>query len=345
MQRLNQVNKQFAKDTSYNGGSVGPKRDDDVVIIGMARTAMTRAKRGPQKDTGLEAMLKPCLEAVAKQSGIDKALVEDIVMGNVLNPGSAATNARMAMYMAGYPDTTCVTGINRLCSSGLQAVATVANAIRAGQISVGIGGGFESMTNANMSDQVNPNLLGEEVFECEPASNCLMPMGITSENVAAEFGVSRAQQDQLAVESHKKAAAAQAAGYLQAEITPYDTIVKDKDGNETKVRVDKDDGIRANTTLEGLGKLKPAFQKNGTTTAGNSSQVTDGASCILLARRDVATRLGCKIYGRIVSFAVAGVPPKVMGIGPAYAIPAALQNCGLSINDIDIFEINEAFAS
>ena len=121
--------------------------------------------------------------------------------------------------------------------------------------------------------------------------------------------------------------------------------MKDKDGNETKVRVDKDDGIRPTTTVAGLGKLKAAFQKGGSTTAGNSSQVTDGASCILLARRDVANRLGCRIFGRIVSFAVAGVPPKVMGIGPAYAIPAALTNCGLSINDIDIFEVNEAFAS
>ena len=324
---------------------MGPKRDDDVVIIGMARTAMTRAKRGPQKDTGLEAMLKPCLEAVAQQSGIDKALVEDIVIGNVLMPGSAATNARMAMFMAGYPETTSVTGINRLCSSGLQAVATVANAIRAGQISVGIGGGFESMSNAQMADQINPNLLGEEVFACENANNCLMPMGITSENVAAEFGVDRATQDAMAAESHRKAAAAQAAGLLQAEITPYQTIVKDKDGNETRVTVDKDDGIRADTTAAGLGKLKPAFQKGGSTTAGNSSQVTDGASCILLARRDVAKRLGCRIIGRIVGFAVAGVPPKVMGIGPAYAIPAALQNCGLTMNDIDIFEINEAFAS
>lgn len=170
-------------------------------------------------------------------------------------------------------------------------------------------------------------------------------MGITSENVAAEFGVDRLTQDTLAFESHQKAAAALKAGLLQAEITPYDTIVKDKDGNETTVRVDKDDGCRPTTTVAGLGKLRAAFQKNGTTTAGNSSQVTDGASCILLARRDVAIRQGCKIIGRIVSFATAGVPPKVMGIGPAYAIPAALERCGLSIPDIDIFEVNEAFAS
>ena len=343
MSRLAQVNNHFAKDTSYNGGSVGPKRDDDVVIIGMARTAMTRARRGPQAQTGLESMLKPCLEAVAQQSGIDKALVEDIVIGNVLNPGAAASNARMAMFMAGYPETTTVQGINRLCSSGLQAVATVANAIRAGQISIGIGGGFESMSNGNMSDQVNPNLLADAVFECENAANCLMPMGITSENVAAEFGVDRATQDQLAVDSHKKAAAA--AALLKSEITPYQTTVTDKEGNSKTVTVDRDDGVRPKTTLEGLAKLKPAFQKGGSTTAGNSSQVTDGASCILLARRDVAQRLGCRIIGRIVGFSVAGVPPKIMGIGPAYAIPAALKKCGLQISDIDVFEINEAFAS
>jgi len=149
----------------------------------------------------------------------------------------------------------------------------------------------------------------------------------------------------LAFESHKKAAHAQKQGWLNGEITPYETTVKMEDGSTKKVMVDRDDGVREETTLEGLGKLKPAFQKNGTTTAGNSSQVTDGASCILLARRDVAQKLGCKIYGRIVSFAVAGVPPQVMGIGPAFAIPAALEKCGLKIDDIDIFEINEAFAS
>ena len=118
-----------------------------------------------------------------------------------------------------------------------------------------------------------------------------------------------------------------------------------EDGSTKKIMVDKDDGVRAETTVEGLAKLKPAFQKNGTTTAGNSSQVTDGAACVLLARRDVATKLGCKIYGRIVSFAVAGVPPQVMGIGPAFAIPAALDKCGLKLDDIDVFEVNEAFAS
>ena len=343
--RLGDLNKQFKSNSNYNGGQVGPKRDDDVVIIGMARTAMTRAKKGPQRNTGIEMMLAPVLEAVAKQAGIEKSLVEDVVIGNVLAPGAGATNARMAMFLAGYPETTTCHAINRLCSSGLQSVATVANAISSGQISIGIGGGFETMSNGAMMDQVNPNLLGEAVFENELSQNCLMPMGITSENVAAEFGVTRQQQDQLAVDSHAKAAAAQKAGWLQSEITPYETVVKDKEGNETKVLVDKDDGIREGTTLEKLGKLKPAFQKGGSTTAGNSSQVTDGAACVLLARRDVAAKLGCKVYGRILSFAVAGVPPRIMGIGPAVAIPAALEKCGLRMDDIDIFEINEAFAS
>jgi acetyl-CoA acyltransferase 1 len=142
-----------------------------------------------------------------------------------------------------------------------------------------------------------------------------------------------------------KAIRAQKEGWVKKEITPYKTIVKDKDGNEKEVLVEMDDGPRATTTVEGLGKLKPAFKKGGTTTAGNSSQVTDGASAILLARRSVANKLGLKIYGRILSFATAGVPPEIMGIGPAAAIPVALNKAGLAIKDIDIFEVNEAFAS
>ena len=172
-----------------------------------------------------------------------------------------------------------------------------------------------------------------------------MPMGITSENVAEKYKISREKQDQLAVESHQKAARAIKEGWLQKEITPYKTSIKDKDGNEKEVLVNVDDGVRDSTTLEGLMKLKPAFKKDGTTTAGNSSQTTDGAAAVLLARRDVAKKLGLKIYGRIVSFAVSGVPPEIMGIGPAFAIPDALKKAGLKVDDIDVFEVNEAFAS
>jgi len=345
VQRLSTINKHFVPNSNFNGGQVGPKRDDDVVIIGLARTAMTRAKKGPQKDTGVEAMLKPVLEDVVKKAGIEKSLVEDVVIGNVLQGGAGSTTSRMGMYLAGYPDTTCVQGINRLCSSGLQAVATVANAIRGGEISIGIGGGVESMSNYSMTGAIQPELISEQTFEHPKANTCLMPMGITSENVAKQFGVGREEQDQLAVSSHQKAAHSLKMGWSQSEITPYHTVIKDKDGNEKTVLVDRDDGCRPQTTMATLGKLKPAFQKGGSTTAGNSSQMTDGAAVVLLARRDVANQLGCKILGRMVSFAVAGVPPEVMGIGPAFAIPAALEKSGLKMDDIDIFEINEAFAS
>lgn len=198
-----------------------------------------------------------------------------------------------------------------------------------------------------MDAVVDPNILSNDVFEVEGARNCLMNMGMTAENVAQQFKVSRQDQDQLAVESNKKAAAAQKAGWFAKEITPYESIVKDEEGNEKKIIVDKDDGIREDTTLETLKKLKPAFTKeaHGSVTAANSSQVTDGAAAVLLARRDVAKKLGLKIHGRFIGFAVAGCPPEIMGIGPAVAIPPALKKAGLTMNDIDVFEINEAFAS
>ena len=201
------------------------------------------------------------------------------------------------------------------------------------------------MSSGDMMGAVDPNNLSPQVFEHDKAQKCLMPMGMTSENVAEQFKVTREKQDQMAVESHAKAVKAQKAGLLMKEITPYKTTVKDKEGNEKEVLVDRDDGMRDGTTMEGLSKLKPAFKKDGTTTAGNSSQVTDGAAAVLLARRDVAKKLGLKIYGRILAFSVAGVPPEIMGIGPAYAIPQCLKKAGLEMKDIDVFEVNEAFAS
>lgn len=196
-----------------------------------------------------------------------------------------------------------------------------------------------------MTNMVDPGAVSDMVFEHPEANKCLMPMGITSENVVAKYGITREQQDRMAFESHQKAAHAQKNGWSKDEITVYETTVTDKDGNEKKVLVDRDCGVRPETTMEGLAKLKPAFKKGGSTTAGNSSQVTDGAAVVLLARRSVAKKLGLPIRGRIVSYAVAGVPPEVMGIGPAVAIPAALENAGLQIKDIDVWEVNEAFAS
>ena len=343
--RLQLLENHLSNNQTFNQGNVAPKSDDDVVIVSFARTAMTKAKKGSQKDTAPEAMLAPVLKAVVQKAGIDPKLVDDVCIGNVLQPGAGAHTSRMSMFLAGFPDSVSLQGLNRQCSSGLQAVMSIANAIRARQIDIGIGGGVESMSLFAMDGVVDPNIISPDVFENEGARNCLMNMGMTAENVAEKYKISRQDQDQMAVESNKKAAAAQKNGWFAQEITPYETIIKDKDGNEKKIIIDKDDGIREDTTLEGLSKLKPAFKKGGSVTAANSSQVTDGAAAVLLTRRDVAKKLGLKVEGRILGFAVAGCPPEIMGIGPAVAIPPALKKAGLAIKDIDVFEINEAFAS
>jgi len=201
------------------------------------------------------------------------------------------------------------------------------------------------MSMFSMQGMIDPETISDAAFEHPEAQLCMMSMGITSENVAEKYGITRGQMDAMAVESHRKAAHAQKMGWSQKEITPYETIVKDKEGNEKTVMVDRDCGVRVGTTLETLGKLKPAFKKGGATTAGNSSQVTDGAAVSLLARRSHAKKLGLPIKGRILGFKAVGVPVDYMGVGPAVAIPAVLKQCGLEVKDIDSFEINEAFAS
>ncbi|KAF6098398.1 acetyl-CoA acyltransferase 1 [Phyllostomus discolor] len=200
----------------------------------------------------------------------------------------------------------------------------------------------ESMS---MADMQNPGNITSRLVEKEKARDCLIPMGITSENVAERFGISREKQDAFALASQQKAARAQSKGCFQDEIVPVTTTVYDDKGMERRVTVAQDEGIRPSTTMEGLAKLKPAFKDGGSTTAGNSSQVSDGAAAILLARRSKAEELGLPILGILRSYAVVGVPPDIMGIGPVYAIPVALQKAGLTVNDVDIFEINEAFAS
>ena len=346
VQRLQTLAQHIEPNKTYNVGKVLPKSDDDVVIVSYARTAMTKAKKGAQRDTAPEAMLAPVLKAVVQKSGVDPKLIDDVCIGNVLQPGAGAHTSRIAMFLAGLPDTASLQAVNRQCSSGLQAVMNIANSIRAGQINFGIAGGVESMSLFSMEAVVDPNILSQDVFEVEGARNCLMNMGTTAENVAEKYKVTRDEQDQLAVESNQKAARAQKEGWSAKEITVYETIVKDKDGNETKIKVDMDDGVRIETTMESLKKLKPAFKKQGgSVTAGNSSQVTDGAAAILLTRRDLAKKFGLRVEGRVLGYAVAGCPPEIMGIGPAVAIPPALKKAGLTVNDVDVFEINEAFAS
>lgn len=232
--------------------------------------------------------------------------------------------------------------VNRQCSSGLQALADVASAIESGYYSIGIAGGIETMTKNPMAweGSINPRL------ESHPkAFSCLLPMGITSENVAAKFGITREQQDLFAVRSHARAAMASQSGRFKDEIVPVKTKVKDANGELKDVVISQDDGIRPKTSMQSLAKLKPAFKADGSTTAGNSSQVTDGASAVLAMRRSEAVRRGLPILGVWRSFAVVGVDPAIMGIGPAVAIPAAVEKAGLSIKDISLYELNEAFAS
>lgn len=343
--------------TIVEGTSVGVKHDDDVVIVAALRTPICRARKGGFKDTLPEELLASVLKSVIEKTKINPAVVDDIQVGNVLPPGGGATVARMAMLYAGFPDTSSISTVNRQCSSGLQAVHYIAASIQNGTIDIGIGAGVESMTKGYGAGAM-PAEQSDKVTSLEAAADCLLPMGITSENVAKEYGVSRAKQDQLAAASHQKAAHAWKSGWFSEEVVPVATQVFDKEGNSKPVTIKFDDGIRPDTTFESLSKLRPAFSESGTTTAGNASQVSDGAAAVLLMKRSKAKELGLPVLGKFVSFAVAGVPPRIMGVGkiryfqlffnskgPAYAIPKALSKAGIAIDQVDVFEINEAFAS
>jgi len=365
MQRLQTISRHVtrgelnAEPTFASAGAA--KADDDVVICCAVRTAIAKGKKGGFKDTPTEDMLAPLFKEVVARTKLDPKAVGDVQIGNVGLPGAGALTGRIAQLLGGIPVSVPFSVVNRQCSSGLQAVANIAANIKAGVIDVGIAGGVESMTQTGMQAPDMASLNQEVVSaamtrmgggtvegidaDVDVASTCMTPMGITSENVAERWSISRERQDQLAVDSHAKAAAAQKAGLFDSEIVPVHAKVKAKDGSVTDVLVNKDEGPRGETTLESLSKLKPAFKKDGSTHAGNASQVSDGASLVLLARRSEATKLGLPILARMRSYAVVGVEPLVMGIGPAYAIPAALDKAGLTVDDVDIFEINEAFAS
>lgn len=256
----------------------------------------------------------------------------------------------MAANHVGVPTTTSFSTVNRACASGLSAITSIANSIAVGQIDVGIAGGMESMTR-NYGSRAIPTELWPELRESpvKEAKDCIMSMGITSENVAERYGVSRADQDAFAAQSQLRAAAAQAAGRFDEEIVPVTTrwIEPETPENVKEVTVTKDDGIRASTTVEKLASMKPAFKANGTSTAGNSSQVSDGASAALMMRRSTATALGLEkhIIGKWAGTQVVGCQPDEMGVGPAVAIPKLLEYTGLSTSDINLWEINEAFAS
>lgn len=342
------MNQEISPSTRSSGKGAAYHRtvalEDDVVIVAACRTAICKSKRGGFKDTLPEDLLAPVLKALIEKTDLNPAEVGDIVVGTVLAPGShRAIECRMAALYAGFPDIVPIRTVNRQCSSGLQAVADVAASIKSGFYEIGIGAGLESMTIDKMDwiQKVNPR-----VESSAKVRDCLLPMGITSENVAERYGVTRQEQDQAAVTSHKRAAAAIASGKFKDEIIPVSTkIVALESGEEKLITISVDDGIRPNTNTTDLAKLKPVFKNNGTTTAGNASQISDGAAAVLLMKRSLATQKGFPILGVFRSFAAIGVDPAVMGIGPAVAIPAAVKSAGLQLGDIDLFEINEAFAS
>ncbi|KAJ3037683.1 3-ketoacyl-CoA thiolase, peroxisomal [Rhizophlyctis rosea] len=334
LRRVENIASQLTSGVS-GGKAHAPKSPDDIVIVAALRTPMCKGGKGAFKETHPEYLLASSLKSIIEKTGINPAAVEDIQVGNVLMPGAGVTTSRMAALFAGYPDSTALSAVNRQCSSGLTTCANIASAIAAGYIDIGIGAGVESMS-MYYGPGAMPTDLSPEILNYGPAADVLITMGQTSENVAAEFRISREEQDKFALRSHNLAAKAQQEGLFDEEIVP----VTLPDGTV----VTKDDGIRP-TTLENLAKLRPAFGKNGTTTAGNASQITDGAASVLLMRRSTAEKLGYRPLARWLGFSVIGVPPRIMGIGPEKAIPAVLKQVGLSQSEVGVFEINEAFAS
>ncbi|KAL0578608.1 hypothetical protein V5O48_003399 [Marasmius crinis-equi] len=344
---MNRIKQVAAHLTGTSGvAALERKSPDDVVVTMAIRSPLCKARRGGFKDARTDELLLEMFKAShsISHSKVDPSTIGDICVGVVLAPDSVY-HARGAALAAGIPETVPVQTINRFCSSGLMAITTISNQIRCGQIEVGLAVGVESMSE-------NPDKGGpsqSELVSCNAAAaDCPKPMGWTSENVAADFSVTREEQDEFAALSHQRAEHADKAGYFAKEIVPFTVFQKDAaTGEKRQVVVSKDDGIRPGTTKEKLSKIKSAFPQwgNSTTTGGNASQITDGAAAVMLMTRRKAEELGLKILGKHVSTAVVGLPPRIMGIGPVYAIPAVLQNVGITQNDVDLFEVNEAFAS
>lgn len=283
-------------------------------------------------------------QGVKERSNLDLANVEEIVFGNVLEP-NANYISRGAALAAGFPDTTATSIASRWCSSGLLAIQSVANQISSGGIDVGLAVGVECMSQT--PDGGAPKF-GSKITSHPVAKDIQMPMGWTSENLAGDFGISRKEQDDWAAESSQKAEKSQKAGWPKDEIYPLTVQFKDPKTGEVKTVVaDRDDGVRYGTTAEGLGKIRQAFPQwaPSTTTGGNASQITDGAACLLMMKRETAQRLGQPILAKYVASVVAGLPPRIMGAGPTIAVPKLLNKLGVSADDVDIWEINEAFGS
>jgi len=319
----------------------------EAVIVSIARTAVGRAKRGSLAQTRAEDLGKTVLNAVVERApGLSKGDVEDIIIGCAMPEGEQGLNfARIMAQYAGFPVSVPALTINRFCASGLQSIAFAADRIMLGEADVVIAGGVESMSHVPMAGfrpSPHPQIVSD-------LPGVYMAMGHTAEQVAKQFNISREDQDRFAANSHRKAAAALASGKFEDEIVPLETKLRHVDERgqlvEHAIVFDRDEGVRPDTSEEVLAKLKPAFAARGTVTAGNASQTSDGAAAAVVMSRTRAEQLGLKPLATFRAFAVAGVAPEVMGIGPVEAIPKALKRAGIEIDQVDLFEINEAFAS
>ena len=326
------------------------KQIQDAYIVAATRTPVGKAPRGVFRNTRPDEMLAHVLRAVVAQvPGIDPTRIDDAIIGCAMPEGEQGMNvARIGLLLAGLPNVIAAQTINRFCSSGLQAVAMAADQIRLGHSDLMLAGGTESMSMVPMMG--NKVAMSPQVFAKDENIAIAYGMGITAEKVAEEWKVSREDQDAFAVASHRKALAAQAAGEFKAEISPYQVISRQPvvGSNTVKLRellVEHDEGPRADTSLEGLARLRPVFRNGGSVTAGTSSQMSDGAGAVMLASEKAIKEYGLTPLARFVSFSVAGVRPEVMGIGPIAAIPKALKQAGLNQDQLDWIELNEAFAA
>jgi acetyl-CoA acyltransferase len=318
----------------------------EAVIVSAARTAVGKAPKGTLRGVHPADLAATAIKAVVEQApGLDPKQIDDVIIGCAMPEAEQGMNmARLALLRAGLPNEVPGQTVNRFCSSGLQTIALAAQQIMAGMGDAIVAGGAESMSMVPMAGHhfaPNPALaeLNPDVY---------LGMGLTAENLVQQYGISREEQDAFALRSHQRAVAAQDAGRFTLEIVPIEVenvwFENDKQQRETTV-FDADEGPRRDTSPQALAKLRPVFAANGTVTAGNSSQTSDGAAAVLVMSRDKADALGLTPLARFVSFAVAGVPPEIMGIGPVAAVPKALQMAGLTLDQIDLIELNEAFAA
>lgn len=321
----------------------------EAVLVSSVRTAVGKAFKGTLRATRPDDLAAVAIrEAVARVPGLEPREIEDVILGCAMPEAEQGMNvARIASLRAGLPVEAAAITVNRFCASGLQAIAMAAERILLGHSEVIVAGGTESMSLIPMGGhKISPN-----PWLMDHYPDAYLGMGLTAENLARKYGITREDADWFSYESHQKALAAIRAGKFRDEIVPVEvtwTEVNGADGNRprtTKVFFDTDEGPRADTTLEALAKLKPAFHVRGTITAGNASQMSDGAAAAVVMSAERASALGAKPLARFVAYAVAGCPPEEMGIGPVFAIPKALKMAGLKLEQIDVIELNEAFAA